>query len=522
MKKWLLILVALCLCCSIAAAETSVSVKTVEARSIEMNKEANSFVIQNSETRMYQVVDADLRPLSDEYPRIDNEGSFYEIFADDSSKGLLDAQGQLVFAPMYDDVEVISSRWTVGIKLVESTSDNYDYETLFSSEKKFYLIDTVDVYYMGEKKGTLTRAEWSRASAFGDYLIIQDRDKNCSAWNKDFVKSPVVPEYTSNEYNDDYRSGTVTHVGSGQQAFVPGCTLTADEVQQSTWINKAKQLVDLQGNVLADLSGYYSANVDKESGMIRIRNEENKNGVLDAQGNVLAACVYDSIDYNLAVSLKSGYLYAVKDGKSGFVNLKNGSETGFEFLESAGRQKSVFIVVEDPREGTILVSAAAGELPGRYKEANIPYSSSALFATVTELDGTVHVIDVWGNDVLSDNPAIKNGYDVEISNDGSLILVRDTDRVYHIYTVSVSEDAAAPAEQPADENGEPSEEGQPAEAEDGTWTCENGHSGNTGKFCSECGAAKPAEAGDGTWTCENGHEGNTGNFCSECGAAKPQ
>ena len=56
-----------------------------------------------------------------------------------------------------------------------------------------------------------------------------------------------------------------------------------------------------------------------------------------------------------------------------------------------------------------------------------------------------------------------------------------------------------------------------AEAAD-TWTCENGHEGNTGNFCIECGAAKPVEE---TWTCENGHEGNTGNFFVECGAKRP-
>ena len=56
--------------------------------------------------------------------------------------------------------------------------------------------------------------------------------------------------------------------------------------------------------------------------------------------------------------------------------------------------------------------------------------------------------------------------------------------------------------------------------EDSSWTCENGHSGNTGKFCSECGAPKPV-AEDGPWTCENGHTGNTGKYCSECGSAKP-
>ncbi len=49
-----------------------------------------------------------------------------------------------------------------------------------------------------------------------------------------------------------------------------------------------------------------------------------------------------------------------------------------------------------------------------------------------------------------------------------------------------------------------------------TWTCACGHE-NTGKFCSECGAAKPAEEG---WACTCGAV-NKGKFCSECGAKKP-
>ena len=58
-----------------------------------------------------------------------------------------------------------------------------------------------------------------------------------------------------------------------------------------------------------------------------------------------------------------------------------------------------------------------------------------------------------------------------------------------------------------------------AAADDGGWTCTScGQTGNTGNFCSNCGAAKPAE----DWTCTScGQKGNTGNFCSNCGAAKP-
>ena len=58
---------------------------------------------------------------------------------------------------------------------------------------------------------------------------------------------------------------------------------------------------------------------------------------------------------------------------------------------------------------------------------------------------------------------------------------------------------------------------QPA-AQPAGWTCSCGHTGNTGKFCGECGAPKPAPAGE--WKCSCGAV-NTGKFCSECGKPRP-
>lgn len=49
------------------------------------------------------------------------------------------------------------------------------------------------------------------------------------------------------------------------------------------------------------------------------------------------------------------------------------------------------------------------------------------------------------------------------------------------------------------------------------WRCSCGTAGNTGRFCSECGAEKLKEEG---WTCACGAV-NKGKFCSECGAKKP-
>jgi len=61
---------------------------------------------------------------------------------------------------------------------------------------------------------------------------------------------------------------------------------------------------------------------------------------------------------------------------------------------------------------------------------------------------------------------------------------------------------------------------QQAQAAASGWTCAKcGQTGNTGKFCSNCGAPRPAAG----WTCAKcGQTGNTGKFCSNCGAAKPE
>ena len=50
------------------------------------------------------------------------------------------------------------------------------------------------------------------------------------------------------------------------------------------------------------------------------------------------------------------------------------------------------------------------------------------------------------------------------------------------------------------------------------WTCSCGQTGNTGKFCANCG--KPAPVSANEWTCSCGAK-NTGKFCSECGKPAP-
>ena len=509
MKKLLMMILALCLCLSAACAETTVEAKDLEAYSLELNAAANTFLLRDGNTRAYRVVDADLEPLSDDYLYISISGGYYKAANEEGlTYGLLDGQGKLIIPMEYCAFEVLSDRWIAAVKVVEATSENYDYKVLFAADdvNPYYLTDTVDLWYNGELKGTLTRPEWGNAYPYGDYLYVRDRDGKCSFFNSKFEKTTAETD-SYREYDEDYKTKSMFHQGSNQTAFTAGCTLTEEEVKQSVWVNYDRQLVDLQGNVIADLSGYYTANVDADSNLVKIRNEDGKHGVLDATGKEIVPCVYDSIDYDLADALKSGYLYAVKDGMGGFVNLATGAETGFTFPESACKNRANFIVADD-RDGKVLISAAAGELPGRYQEADVPYNSASPFAAVKDPDGRVHVIGMLGEEILPDNPDIKNTYNVSFSADGSLILVQDIDRLYHIYRVSGTYDI--PSAEPD------------AEAQPDTWICANCGTENHGKFCTECGSPRPEEKQDDSWTCENGHEGNTGKFCSECGAPRPE
>ena len=123
----------------------------------------------------------------------------------------------------------------------------------------------------------------------------------------------------------------------------------------------------------------------------------------------------------------------------------------------------------------------------------------------------------WENkDACRDTLAkVDSMFQVCVPEDDPCTLPGKTVQTENTAVVSEAGNGMEPSAEPADTaSGAEGDEPQ-------AWTCENGHEGNTGKFCIECGAPKPVPAdSDGTWTCENGHEGNTGKFCPECGAPR--
>ncbi len=79
----------------------------------------------------------------------------------------------------------------------------------------------------------------------------------------------------------------------------------------------------------------------------------------------------------------------------------------------------------------------------------------------------------------------------------------------NLYQMGQQQTAQQPAPAPA-----------PAPAAPAGWTCSCGQTGNQGKFCMGCGAAKPEPKPVDSWKCSCGATA-TGKFCPECGEPKP-
>ncbi len=512
MKKSICILLALMLALALLPAvsgnaEITVQQIVISARSVYLNEEANTLAVMN-EDKKYQVMNADGEILSDSYLDITVRSGMYKVTAGgkEYSIGLLDGQGNQMIPCDYADVQVYSDRWQAGINVKEATAENYDIRFYsYDGPDRYCLVDTVDVYYRGSKVGSFDRMDFDDATAYGDYLCVTDRERERTFFDKELKPSPRAAEY-SGEFEEDRNA--VYHQGSGQQAFVPECTLTEDEVVQHAWVQKGKVL-DLQGNVIGDVSSY--ASVYRPDGeLIKVRNGADLYGLVNLQGEEVLPCMYSEISYDLEIAGRRGYVSAVRDGKAGFVNLSTGAETGFVYAPDVVREYSGFMKVTDLDGTVILISTAAGKLPEQYADVQLrsEYSGTCMLAAVQDAKGNAGVIGQYGEPVIALDGTYTQLYNIELSNDGTVAVGTLGNRKYSIYRIDY---------QPADEGSSAGTEDSAAEE---GWTCENGHGGNTGKFCSECGAPRPEKKTD-EWTCSQGHGGNTGKFCSECGEPRP-
>lgn len=200
----------------------------------------------------YWLVDDTGAPLSARYADVEEESDWnlatVMLPGDEiNATGLIDTStGAQVLPTSYGAVEMLSDRWIVGVVLVLSENPDAPY---YDWSGNHYDILSADVYYNGTLLTTLTAEECGDFEAYGDFVsIITDVNILWLSAAGEKRVCELSSDYR-NEFEEDYWTETIVHNGSGQQAFVPSCTLTPDQVT-TPYAMRDAGVVDLQGNVV--------------------------------------------------------------------------------------------------------------------------------------------------------------------------------------------------------------------------------------------------------------------------------
>ena len=535
-----------------ALADSQISMINMDAYTLELGRNHSNLAFMPDRNSYYSLINAQGEQLTDGqytsiYPRSDYAFFKVEAKSEDGihNDGIIDENGKVIVPPVYADVNVCSDRWATGIKLTPSSADEKDYTfTNYSTnEKTFWRIDTVDVFYMGELVGSLTRSDYSgTVITRGDYIAFQNRAKEYVFYNRQMQRSPIEAE-SSSEYVQKRVNGKYVyiHQGSGQQAFTEGCTLTPDEVDKS--INYDRGVVyGLQGEVLFKAAQNYDT-VNNYSGDYARVSMNRLRGLIDRQGNEVIPLEYDELGNYEPEYLKYGYISAVKDGKFGFLDAAGNVTCPFTYPTEIVRNYGTFATIKNLDGKLIVLSAAVGELPEHYTDVSIPSSYGCRAFVATNDLNQYALIDIYGNTLIPFSDTYRS---LTVNRSGTVALGYRGSRNYDVIALDIQAPGqqTEPDPQPAanEEQAETREPGgtnplggffsiftNPAETAapetpaapqaDGAWTCVNGHGGNTGKFCTECGAPKPEDKAPACAGC--GYEftdGNVPKFCPNCGA----
>ena len=531
MKKWCAMLLAAMLLLALAVPAMSAPAKAegytehvlVGASYGDLNAETNTFAYSVSGSRYYQLVDANgavLVPESAGYVTMTSRTGYkcYKVEVESTDgvhdEGIIDGyDGHVVVPAKYADIIMISDRWFGGVTLVPSSAEDKDYTfTNYSSdEKQYFRIDHTDFYFDGTFVGSLTRNEFGGGypSALGAYIKLKDIEGHEAFYDSHLVKATVEDDWLT-EFMEDYDDNGLYHIHmpSGQRAFEPGCTLSADDVS-NPYLYQDQKIYDLQGNVVGSTDKDLGYSLRFENGYARVR-YNSKYGVIDPQGNEVVPPVYDDVSYNGVVY---GHVGVVKDGKFGYVDLNGNVTCDFTYVADAVKDKGAFGVIQNLDGGYTVLTAGAGELSERFAEVDAGYGSNYTFIA-KNAEGKTAIIDMYGNVLLPYTAEYKYIY---VSFDGTLAAVKPEKGDMKLLHFDIDPNSAAA---PAQEAPAQPEQAQPG-ADSAASAAQSVISGLLSGMKGEAPAAAPAADAEG-WTCENGHAGNTGNFCTECGASKPE
>lgn len=341
---------------------------------------------------------------------------------DFNSKGALNADCEEVIPFEYGWIEKEGKKWVTASKMVETTADNYDLKVI-GGEDKYYLTDTVDIYYMGsgspECVASIPRENYADARGAGDTFIVEDRATG--------VVTAYDPQFNVLGELDSFYSGKY------------------DLLEVTTFESNGQEgLVDAEGNVILEPSyKYIRMNSDDDDYFVVETGEAQ--GLIDKNGAVIVPPEYDMVRFVSVVPPRTqtdnynnaGFFAVEKDGKLGYVAA--GGEVTCEpkypvnaldiwgasaaYTDMEGKQH---ILAADGVD--VIVEDIEYILPADY--------GSAVYYKIRR-DSLYGLIDFHGKEVLPCE------YEqVYISPDGNYVLVADEDYNYFIYELDYAEAGA--------------------------------------------------------------------------------
>ena len=248
----------------------------------------------------------------------------------------------------------------------------------------------------------------------------------------------------------------------------------------------------------------------------------------------------ESMNYKLSVDLRCNgvYSYKIVDPLMFYTNVSGNVEYSYDrsqldemlkgelldALRPAFAQISAMKIMysEIPAHTKEVTKALADELVAEWKERRGIELFTVSINGVSIPDDQRKKITEWEENVMTSNPNIAAARVVGSQTDAMRTAAANPNGpMGGFFGMGMAQNAggmsAANLFAMGQQQAQPSQQSQQPQAASG-WSCDCGQTGNTGKFCMNCGKLQPSADG---WTCSCGTV-NKGRFCQNCGSPKPE
>lgn len=340
--------------------------------------------------------------------------------------GALNAEGTLVVPMEYGDIDFLSERWAMAVKLEVTDGADYDYEALFGDEN--YIVTAYDFYDLaaGTMVGTLSRDEMRSAEAYGDYIFVMDHADNVTIYDAAFTAvgsaDSLYDAYASSDEGVVYLpTGEVVLPGYRYNSDLGfGLLCVADE-------DYNYGVVDLEGNIVVPFDEYEYFTEFDINGYARVE-KDGLYGLIDLNGACVVPCEYDEIerlafagDYVYGLG---GYACVEKGGKFGYVSLETGEATcPINYVDPT--IVGLSMVAPDITGALYIIAADGTTTPTDYAEVDEYPDGDGSLLLAQNAEGLWGLVD-WHGNVLLDF-TFDSSYYITISADGAALLVEGED-----------------------------------------------------------------------------------------------